>query len=275
MATVENLIASTARLREMLAIQPALAADNISEVSGKMSAPQIGAPDLLLQISQIEKLVQKGAEELEAELLMRLVNNLDRLSSKTLPTLSANNSNAAATCLSATYVTLAATIGALQDALPSENAAREVAAGYRAALRRIQKLDEHASNASERLREYEGMLQRIEAVSANVEEFPEELDNLKRERSAIGRLAEHATMDAGAVKALGQECGEIKNSLVELQAEAREILIRANDAYAASTSIGLAKAFDERAAALRKTTMWWVVGLIIALVLGGSFGGGR
>lgn len=274
MATVERLLARTAALRERLANNPALAADNVSDVTGKVSAPQIGAPDLLLQISKIESLAQSHSADLGVPLLTRVVANLDRLDSQTLPTLTAN-ANHVPVCLSAAYVTLDAAIRAIQDAIPSLDPLKEVAAGYRAALRRIQKLEDQVNNASERLRAYEGVLQRIEAVSENVEQFPEELDNLKKERTAIGRLVEQATMDAGAVRTLGHECGEIKGTLSDILEEAKRIIIRANDAYAASTSVGLAKAFDERAAALRTTTYCWVIGLIVALVLGGVFGGGQ
>ena len=54
--------------------------------------------------------------------------------------------------------------------------------------------------------------------------------------------------------------------------EAKTVLERCETAYAASTSVGLAAAFGERADSLSKSIWLWTAGLLAALVVGGFFG---
>lgn len=68
---------------------------------------------------------------------------------------------------------------------------------------------------------------------------------------------------------------EIAEKVKAKETEIESVITKANNAYRIATTAGLAGAFEQRAKSLRYTMLWWIGGLVSALVLGGFIGANR
>lgn len=91
-------------------------------------------------------------------------------------------------------------------------------------------------------------------------------------RLKIEGLLRDAGKDQGKVLGIRHDAIERDTELKAIANEAAAVLKRCEQAYSASTSVGLAAAFSERSATLSKSMWTWVGGLIAALAAGSYFG---
>ncbi|AXP07125.1 hypothetical protein DZG01_05050 [Pseudomonas fluorescens] len=115
------------------------------------------------------------------------------------------------------------------------------------------------------------MVTRIESAHAAAQELPTDLQSLKEARSKIEVLMRSSTLDRDHVAEARASVESAKKELAELTANAKDVLIRCETAYASATSTGLAAAFSERSKALNNSVAWWVAGLLAALIAGSLF----
>ena len=101
-----------------------------------------------------------------------------------------------------------------------------------------------------------------EALPADIQSLADARARYLRAKNELGQITESAKKseeEIEAVKARLQEAGE----------DATKIIDRANSAFSAATTVGLGKAFAERAAALNWSTFILAGLLLIALFIGG------
>jgi hypothetical protein len=100
-----------------------------------------------------------------------------------------------------------------------------------------------------------------EALPANLQS----LEEAKRQYEEAGRALAAITASAQASR---DEIELMRARAKDTQMEAEQALSRANRAYGASTTVGLAKAFSEKAASLANTTLFLGFVLLVALSAG-------
>lgn len=112
----------------------------------------------------------------------------------------------------------------------------------------------------------------ILAAQTAMAQLPDDIASLGEKREQVEEMASAVLkMRTEGERALADLLGKIKTQ-EELQDRAEKTLDRADAAYRANTSQGLASAFKERADSLTWTVWYWVAGLIAALGTGGFLG---
>ncbi|MCI3133144.1 hypothetical protein [Phenylobacterium aquaticum] len=113
---------------------------------------------------------------------------------------------------------------------------------------------------------YQAKVDEINQAHAVAESLPADMQSLQEAREgfeASKRSLENTVADVTRAK------GESENALsrlAEIEKEARAVLSRANEAYGAATTVGLGKAFTDRANGLSNST--WILGVLLACSLG-------
>jgi hypothetical protein len=116
------------------------------------------------------------------------------------------------------------------------------------------------------------MVTRIEEAFNTAEQLPADMDLLNESRDKIKEIIAKSVNDSESIKTKKEESDESLKKLSEMELEAESVLKRCETAYAASTSVGLAAAFSERSASLNASIVYWVLGLILALLIAAGFG---
>lgn len=145
-----------------------------------------------------------------------------------------------------------------------------------------QKLAKRVRSSAARLAEIEpelglldGKVKKILSAHDVAESLPEDMEALSEARKKIGRLVEEAVIDVEKIATREKQAKEHLEGLDRKADQASKIVDQCDEAYRAATTKGLAAAFDERAASLRESMRYWVLGLAAALVAGGGIGKNR
>lgn len=246
---------------------------NVSKSANKPASPSIGKDDYIRLISEARELLDGQSEYLDEhwpDELKELSEKLRHLLATTLPQCESPNLVTAASA--SVFITLFSALRSIRSWLPASDPIQEVSSSYRGAMRRLNNLEDKANLVDEQLSQVKGMLERIENVHASAERLPEELDNLDEAHRKVEQALLDSNIHVGKLALLVENSNNDKKVIDGLLKDAGATLKRAEMAYAASTSVGLAAAFDERAGSLRLSSYWWVVGLVVALLIGGVFG---
>ncbi len=196
------------------------------------------------------------------------VRRLEHLRAQTVGQLWGGNGGQAA---SAYMLTLNGLRKALEPALSTEDHAeaavmlRRLTTQLRAMEARMKALDPRTASLSD-------MVERIEKAYNAADQLPTDLESLSEARLKIEGLLRDAGKDQGKVLGIRDDAIERDTELKGIASEAAAVLKRCEQAYSASTSVGLAAAFSERSASLSKSMWTWVGGLIAALAAGSYFG---
>jgi hypothetical protein len=123
------------------------------------------------------------------------------------------------------------------------------------------------------------MIGRIESAHDAADQLPTDLQALNDARKKVADLAgqvsgalSDAIREKGKIEALRAEADKIDEELKDCVTSADYVVKRAEQAYSAATSQGLAAAFSERSKALDNSMWFWVVGLVGSLGVGAYFG---
>lgn len=112
----------------------------------------------------------------------------------------------------------------------------------------------------------------IIAAQSAMAQLPEDLVSLREKRDQVEDMVTNVLkMCVEADRAVLDLTEKIKKQ-EDLHERAEKTLERADEAYRANTSQGLASAFKERADSLTSSVWFWVGGLVAALVAGGILG---
>ncbi len=121
--------------------------------------------------------------------------------------------------------------------------------------------------------ESEELASKVSAINAAhevAEALPADLQTLEDARRRYEAAKNELESIAKRAQASEASVDQIKTNLAAADEEARRVVERANAAYSAATTVGLGKAFAERAASLSRSTVFLGVVLVIALAVGAT-----
>lgn len=110
-----------------------------------------------------------------------------------------------------------------------------------------------------------------EATSA-AENLPVDLQSLKEAKEKVNSLQTNSAVQFSKIESLLKESENLSAIIKIKKEEADKLVAQCEEAHRITTTIGLAAAFDERSQKLSVTTLWWVIGLLVSLVLGSYIG---
>lgn len=139
----------------------------------------------------------------------------------------------------------------------------------------IRGIESRLRDLSPRTSTIEQMIERIELAYESADQLPADLEGLSEARHKVESISAEAEKDRAHILAVREEIAELKSSLGSVHSQAAEVLTKCESAYSSATSVGLAAAFSERSESLDKSMWLWLVGLIVALAVGGFVGTGQ
>lgn len=221
-----------------------------------------------------EDIKSTNTDDLEPSTL-KLVQDVPRrlsiLQSNTIPQLFGGNSGQAIPAYLNTLLLLRAQIlpaigwQSLPDpkALPASLARRA-----RAAQAQLDQLTPGLDNLDTQIKQ-------IQAAHSAAENLPIDLQDLADGREKLGRTLVDATLSAEKVREMQDLAIANLKSMQKASEEATQLIKQCEAAYHITTTKGLAAAFDLRAGRLANSMWAWVLGLVVALVLGSLIGAHR
>lgn len=148
-------------------------------------------------------------------------------------------------------------------ALPANLAKRA-----RAAVAELDQLTPRIKNLTEKIGQ-------IESAHEIAENLPIDLQALAEARDKLSKAATEAAVSAEKVKEAREASSNELDRVKRAHDDAAQLVAQCEAAYQITTTKGLAGAFDQRAVRLSWSMWAWVVGLVIALVVGSMIGAHR
>lgn len=133
---------------------------------------------------------------------------------------------------------------------------------------RISAIDKRINEIEPEHKLLQEKIKTINDAYAAADELPESLETLRNTKSKANVAAEETARCEIQSKELKGKIEKIENSLEGSKQKAEAILAQCETALRASTSVGLAAAFEERARYLNISIRWWVAALSVSLVGG-------
>jgi hypothetical protein len=161
---------------------------------------------------------------------------------------------------------VAASLKPLPEVVQVESAAmRRAAVGLRS-------LESRLSGLSPRYDALESMVRRIESAHDAADQLPADMETLQEARGQMASTVAATKAEFVLAETARKKAQKLEQELSDANNEAKKVLLSCDEAYAAATSQGLAAAFAERSAALENSMVGWVIGLVVALAIGGGCG---
>lgn len=148
----------------------------------------------------------------------------------------------------------------------------EAAKELKRLLKQLRAIEARISDLDPRSEKLDKMVTRIEQAHETADQLPTDMETLKESREQLQDLLRGSTKDRAMVENILTEMRGSREQLDKSAKEAAAIIERCDASYRSTTSEGLASAFAERSKALSKSMWIWVIGLVIALVLGAVLG---
>ena len=238
-------------------------------VQGNWKFPNLTKSELKEDVQSIIDLIRDHETDDLGEAENRLVDYQRRIQffrSNTLP----NLYSSAVPAVSSLESTMNGLRKALSPIVDSEDKRAETR--QRTLLKKLRGLEAQVKGLEPRTGFLENMVSRIEKAAETADQLPLKLDSLREANEEVKKLSESVKDAENKILGTRDEAKAIGLEMDEYEKEAKEILLRCQTAYAASTSVGLAAAFDDRSKALSKSVGLWTFGLIGALLTGSYFG---
>jgi hypothetical protein len=105
--------------------------------------------------------------------------------------------------------------------------------------------------------------------------LPTDLEELEESQQQINKIVESASANDETIRKIVNASKSSGERLSSSAVEAEKIIAQCESAIRASTAVGLAGAFHDRAESLRKSLWPWVLGLVGALLVGAIVGGSQ
>ncbi|MBP1119860.1 hypothetical protein [Pseudomonas sp. PvP028] len=263
--------AITALVSELTACQDFLRAvpfpqDAVFSVThSNWSFPSITGADIVVVIEDVKQQLNDVAEDLgtHAKYFESFLARLQFMRVNTLPQIWGN----AQAAISALFMTL----DVLKRAIPHVSRVDEISA-RRASAKQLRSIELQMKNMGVRSQNIQGMMTRIESAHEAAEQLPEDLESLNDAREQVKALLADAEKDRVHVLAAREAAEMAQKELTKIAVEAQSVLQKAEHAYSANTSQGLAAAFAERSSKLGWSMWAWVAGLVLSLGLGSILG---
>lgn len=272
----QTLTAIQQQLEQVIArIQSTMPNDQALGIAhGNWSFPGLSRDELVEEVASIIELInERGGDDVggDNERLKDYVNRLAHLHGSTIPQLWGGN---AALAVAALMFTLNGLRKALAPVLTRTDQA-EASVKLRKLTTQLRSMEARLKALEPRSTEVATMVDRIERAYHAADQLPTDLESLAEAKQQMTRLIEAAVKDQANLVQIRKQAAELDDKLNLSSKEADAVLERCETAYSAATSVGLAAAFSERAAALSKSMWIWVIGLVLALGAGSFFGSNR
>jgi hypothetical protein len=141
--------------------------------------------------------------------------------------------------------------------------------------RRVRAAQAQLSQLAPDLDGLRNQIEEIQAAHKVADSLPIDLQALAEARERLTKASTEALITEGKIKDAWEQSEKHLNLTKQKQEEAQKLVDQCEDAYKITTTKGLAGAFDQRASRLAFSMWGWVVGLIVALVLGSLIGAHR
>ena len=112
------------------------------------------------------------------------------------------------------------------------------------------------------------MVERIERAYEAADRLPADLESLSEARKEAGSLLQEVAASHERVSEIRTNGERIESVLKDSANEADDILEKCKTTYLAATSVGLAAAFGRRSQRLANSMLYWIGGLVVALIAG-------
>jgi hypothetical protein len=245
----------------------------LHQAVGGWNMPPIGVRDMSFRASRLSsKLKGLKEEDLTEDLLEQLRGLPERLNwfrDNSLPNLPGGNAPQV-------LVAYDALLASIEQGLPAPKPPWETIDGAnvipKALARRIRGIEAVVDDLEPRSKSLSDMLDEIRQAHTAASELPTDLHSLREARQ---RLAEYERQVSEIVSQVEAERGTVSallKNITDDESAAKKLMSNIDSAYSASTTVGLAASFKERADALSASTWGWVVMLIFALFAGGWLG---
>lgn len=137
----------------------------------------------------------------------------------------------------------------------------------------VRSLKARANAVEPSIGELDGMAKSIVAAHDAAVRLPTDLQELEESRHKIDKIAKSVAASEGTIRHLAESAKVSADRISNGAEHAEKIIEKCETALRASTAVGLAGAFHDRAEALRKSLWPWVLGLVCALIFGAVVGG--
>jgi len=209
--------------------------------------------------------------DLEQAVVRDVPRRLQYVGANTVPNLWGGNNGAAVAAYTTTLAALRESLAPLigwqrvsdPKAMPAPTARR---------LRALQAEIDQLLPDKERLSK---QVAEIVAAHEAAESLPVDMERLKDARKDTAAASADAAAARKAAEAHAAEAADHLKDILARQTEAQRLVAQCEEAYRINTTKGLAAAFDLRASQLALSLRMWVLGLIVALMVGAALGAGR
>ena len=239
------------------------------------NCPTVTRHDLAAIPQQLAKRIRAASiEDVDKTMLIYLDDvprRLTLLHSETIPHLFDGNGAQAAPTYIASLTTLSGSLESILGwvSIPDN---KSMPAALARRLRSYQAELDNIAPDSEQLKL---QIQQINAATEAAETLPTDLEALKEAKIKVGQFASDAAEMYGKLDARRDEIEKLLIKITEHESNADKLVQQCEQAYRITTTKGLAAAFDQRASRLGMSMWVWVMGLLIALFIGGTLGAER
>lgn len=115
----------------------------------------------------------------------------------------------------------------------------------------------------------------IQDATEAAESLPVDMSSLKEAKTRVDKFSTDSAELYGTMSVYLKNAAAHMESLKASATQATGLVDQCEEAYRITTSTGLAGAFDERAKTLYRNLMYWVFGLLAALIISGVIGADR
>lgn len=140
------------------------------------------------------------------------------------------------------------------------------------AARQLRAVERRVKDITDKSGNLISTINRIEAANDAALQLSEDLESLKEGRDRVRTLAAEAEQDRLHAFSAKEAVEGIQRDLSQVVLDTAEVVKKADAAYSAATSQGLASAFAERSKELGISMIIWVVALLASLACASYFG---
>ncbi|MBF8667978.1 hypothetical protein IR012_03550 [Pseudomonas putida] len=263
---------------ELDAVEAALKANVPAEqifsvAHGNWSFPSVALSDLVAPLTLLRStLGQVMDDEIDAHdsVLQGFLPRFAYLRSNTVPQIWGSPQIA----VSAYFITIDA-FQRLLRALVKVDDGGGLLGSVRINARQLRAVEVRVKDLTARSEDLTTIIERIEAANDAALQLPEDLETLREGRDRVRDLVADAEKDRLHVFSAKEIVEGVQKDLSQVAIDTAEVVKKADQAYSAATSQGLAAAFADRSAKLGQSMIVWVVALVLSLGLGSWFGKGQ
>lgn len=242
----------------------------ISVAHGNSSFPSIALSDLIEPLTLLKSTLSQVTDEDFASRQPVLEGFLARfifLRGNTVPQIWGNP----ATAVSAYFITLDAFERVLKPLVKADDGGG-LLESVRISSRQLRAVEIRVRDLTARSQDLGTVIERIEAANDAALQLPEDLESLQEGRDRVRDLVADAEKDRLHVFSAKEAVESVQNDLSQVVLDTAEVVKKADAAYSAATSQGLASAFAERSKELGTSMLIWVGALLLSLGCASYFG---